>query len=72
MTTYHGPPVGAVENRIQNAIDARSFYQFKRLIARKGWTAAQLRCEVPLSDELQALIEDMGLIRYEDYVSRLP
>ncbi len=58
-------------DRIQNAIDARSLPSFRALVKRKGWTESQLRCDVPPTKELLALMEDIGLERYERYLTKL-
>ena len=48
-----------------------SYTQFKAFVFKKGWTTAQLRCDVPPTDELLAFMDSVGLNRYESFVIRL-
>lgn len=45
--------------------------QFKAMVADKGWTLAQLRCDTPPSDDLLELMAVLGLAKYEQFVMRL-
>ncbi len=44
---------------------------FRRMAFSKGWTLAQLRCDVPPSDVILAAINAVGLSRWERFVTRL-
>ncbi len=48
-----------------------TFKQFKDLVLSRGWSLAELRCDVPPSPDILDLIEQIGLKRYEAYVRRL-
>jgi len=43
---------------------------FVQAIEAADYTLAQLRCDVPPSDGLLALMDQVGLARYESYVLR--
>jgi hypothetical protein len=47
-----------------------TFKEFWRLVVQQGWTLAQLRCDVRPTEDLLALMDELGLDRYERYVLR--
>lgn len=48
-----------------------TYAEFKRLVAEKGWTVAVLRSEnAPPTEELLALMDELGLTKYERFVIR--
>ncbi len=47
------------------------YAEFKALVADKGWTLAQVRCEVPPNDDLLALMDEIGLAPYERFALRM-
>lgn len=43
---------------------------FLKLVAENRWTLADLRCEVRPSEELLEVMGQVGLDRYEEFVTR--
>lgn len=48
-----------------------TFAWFKQLIAERGYTKAQLRCDVAPGPDLLDLMDRIGLSRYESWITRL-
>jgi hypothetical protein len=46
-----------------------TYAAFCKLVKARGWTVAQLRCDVPPTEELLALMDRLGLATYERYVA---
>jgi hypothetical protein len=47
-----------------------TYKQFLALVAKQGWTLAQLRCDEPPTPELLEALDRIGLNRWECYVRR--
>jgi hypothetical protein len=48
-----------------------NYATFKRRVQENGWTLSQLRCDEPPTDELLAVMDTLGLEKYERFVLRL-
>lgn len=47
------------------------YVDFKRLVAERGWTMAELRCDVPACEDLLVLMDALGLGQYESFVTAI-
>jgi hypothetical protein len=52
-------------------IAVTSYAIFLEVARSKGWTLAALRCDVPPTDELLAVMDQIGLAKYEAFVRRV-
>ncbi len=49
----------------------KTYQAFRRLAFGKGWTLAQLRCDVPPTDDILAAMDATGIAAWERFVTRL-